>query len=961
MHDRGQYKDTFFIIEKGHLNSYKSWDDDQRKVLNEIKTPPSHILNCRTSEDCYSYGNDTGSTLSIHIAKYEAAVELFYSSDESSMKNVDTTKSRLKLKLLQKPPKEPETEYPRQQNDHVDRPEIMEFKASQRLLNPNTPVIKILNPSPTPSVQTRKRRHPDKIHANKRSENLPSPPPSTPPPPPPSNTSTITEKRYTAPSLPKQMTPQEVENFQFTEPSLQEWHKNFIEKNAQQSPPKETLEEEVIRLRKENINLQAENFNLKRENFTLKEDQKKMKNTYSSQLQREKKKKSENNSEQKNFEKYHPESQRKIINNIWRKLETKYGAENATNIVDTIHKRRVIQNNSSMTPLQTLQLMKRSGITISALREIRKMLNSFGVNNPFASVAAVNKERTKLHEKIKVIQKKVDMEGKNGEKIPTDVFTIESVLDECKDRLATLITSGNYEPFFYNGEEEVPFVISGDKAKDFTTLVMGIGCTKNPRNSPHNCSEIGYFKGNDSQSNLYAAFGDPGGIAEQVDAIKDIEIEIDGVLKKFKIRWFLLGDFKFLNAVAGLNSNSAAFPCWECEQKQETTYGELNLDVVASERTMGINKAVSQIREPLFKTIPYDQYIPPILHITLGPGAQLFEAICERARELDVAELEDKNIAEMLPSENARKSWQTIKQNIDYYKDQIDEFTFTKSLFEVEVGEVRHVCASRKCFVLESNIEIANIIDNNCYCNNCKEYFHKCCLYKEGCPHCCEKFPTLKQSQFVIDKERKDIEKKLKQTSKLLLEEEEKADSVISKFKLGRLAANVENVYEKYGGSRKAFFQEFTGKQLSKMGGNIHAIFHRLDKELQNDPQIQKIIRAIIQFFNIRKMLTTEILDDAEIYDIEESIKDFAEYMKENLPTFRVKQKGHVFFKHLPKFIKKFNIAGYFIDECIESYHVLKNKYLRRIGNRKGIKCAELLFKYNKEDTWLHDTLLLNL
>uniref|UniRef100_A0A914Z4X2 Uncharacterized protein n=1 Tax=Panagrolaimus superbus TaxID=310955 RepID=A0A914Z4X2_9BILA len=531
-----------------------------------------------------------------------------------------------------------------------------------------------------------------------------------------------------------------------------------------------------------------------------------------------------------------------------------------------------------------------------------------------------------------------------------------SVENELKERLKTLVKADNYKPFIHDGIEEVPCVFSGDKAKDQTTVVMGVGSTKCPVNSPGNCSQLGYFKGNDSQSNLYAAFGDSGGLAEQIDKIKELQVEIDGVVRTFKIRWFVLGDFKFLNAIAGLNTNSASFPCWGCEQKQETTYGELDLNEKASHRTMNVNKEFSQIRLPLFKSIPFDHYIPPILHITLGPGAQLFEALCERARELDAAKMDNQDIKEMLPTERVKKSWQTIKENIEHLKEEIEQINYVKSLYGIPPDEARYVCDSTKCYALHANFEINNIFENEHYCIGCSGNYHKCCLHKEKCPNCEQKFPTSKQSQNIIEKQRKETEKKLKQTSKLLKEEEEKANAMISKFKLGQLATNVETVFEKYGGSRKAFFQEFTGKQLNKMGSNIHAIFFALDEELKHDQQIQKITRGIIQFFNIKKMLTTKILNDDEINDIEEGIKDFAEYMKANLPHFRVLQKGHVFFKHLPEYIRKFHIAAFFIDECIESFHVIINNYMRRIGNRRGEICAKLLFNYNKEDTWLHDT-----
>uniref|UniRef100_A0AC34G583 Uncharacterized protein n=1 Tax=Panagrolaimus sp. ES5 TaxID=591445 RepID=A0AC34G583_9BILA len=131
-----------FTDSKARKNS-KLWNKSDTKKL------PFDYLSVHNASDKETLKQKdpksaNNSTLSLHIAAYENAIEASNDFSETEMKG---TKSSLIKKLknakqifdgssssvLQNP-----FEFPRQQeNDDVKQPEVMQFKASQRLLNPN--------------------------------------------------------------------------------------------------------------------------------------------------------------------------------------------------------------------------------------------------------------------------------------------------------------------------------------------------------------------------------------------------------------------------------------------------------------------------------------------------------------------------------------------------------------------------------------------------------------------------------------------------------------------------------------------------------------------------------------------------------------------------------------------------------------------------------------------------------
>uniref|UniRef100_A0AC34FCX4 Uncharacterized protein n=1 Tax=Panagrolaimus sp. ES5 TaxID=591445 RepID=A0AC34FCX4_9BILA len=141
-------KGTAAVLNLSDLNEYQT-----KKYLNPWSKPSKYfssndVLNVdgyakQKEDEVKTFTNVTNSTLSLHISAYEN----FTGADSDENRDLkqkgkieDSVKKWKTVKqFFTSPMSQNAFEFPRQQTDQNNQSELMQFKASQRLLNPNQP------------------------------------------------------------------------------------------------------------------------------------------------------------------------------------------------------------------------------------------------------------------------------------------------------------------------------------------------------------------------------------------------------------------------------------------------------------------------------------------------------------------------------------------------------------------------------------------------------------------------------------------------------------------------------------------------------------------------------------------------------------------------------------------------------------------------------------------------------
>uniref|UniRef100_A0AC34GYJ4 Uncharacterized protein n=1 Tax=Panagrolaimus sp. ES5 TaxID=591445 RepID=A0AC34GYJ4_9BILA len=241
-------------------------------------------------------------------------------------------------------------------------------------------------------------------------------------------------------------------------------------------------------------------------------------------------------------------------------------------------------------------------------------------------------------------------------------------------------------------------------------------------------------------------------------------------------------------------------------------------------------------------------------------------------------------------------------------------------------------------------------------CSDCSKVFHRSCKNIDlSCPNCAPFKPTLESCKAHLVEEQDLINQRIAEIIITISEKELPFRHEAQKLSPGILTKTLEKTLEKYGGSRKAFFQSYSAAHLIKMGNNLSKITDDLPAEIVTDERITVIFEAIKLFFAAKKSMKKDFMTDAEIEEMKEKILEFGNYMKENLGSLKTKQKGHIFLFEVPKFVSQFRTASFFSDEPVEAYHPLMNEQEKRLKFKDDPKRYSLLMKWAIDHNYYFD------
>uniref|UniRef100_A0AC34FW78 Uncharacterized protein n=1 Tax=Panagrolaimus sp. ES5 TaxID=591445 RepID=A0AC34FW78_9BILA len=271
-----------------------------------------------------------------------------------------------------------------------------------------------------------------------------------------------------------------------------------------------------------------------------------------------------------------------------------------------------------LSELETATIFNSCGMTISMSKRLRSLL---GDNNIFASA-------NKVADLLKTFdaQCKISVENVEVEDVEVEVVTIENLLDVIKNRYQQIADKKKFKfnPAPY--EDKIWLSILGDKGGKSMKLAVALGNQDCP-NASDKLLLCGMYDGSSTSKLVYAAFKK---MAVQIKDISYIELNIDGIIKKFKVRWFLSGDYEFILQVTGRKSASATHYCFRCmfAKTNPNTFGTSGASNKGTNReTFEVGCDSGQEREPLFTNISPNQIVLPSLHIFMGIVTMLLEKL----------------------------------------------------------------------------------------------------------------------------------------------------------------------------------------------------------------------------------------------------------------------------------------------------------------------------------------------
>jgi hypothetical protein len=557
----------------------------------------------------------------------------------------------------------------------------------------------------------------------------------------------------------------------------------------------------------------------------------------------------------------------------------------------------------------------------------------------------------------------VKLKSKAGVPLETKLVTFMSNPAEYyQRRMQRIMDNKLYRKIIFEGREELWCSLTIDKASTRTILGMSIGNTLKAVNSPYNFSFLGIYEADDSLYNINEAFDK---IFKILGKIKNLTLRTpDGNTITLPVRWFYVADYKSERAVAGIQGGNPKYPSVYCLSQMKEKYCEIDLTKKCPPRPAGVHGEYSQEKPSLAPFIPPSHFIPPPLHMTLGPGLQLFDYLFETVAKLDA---EKSNTNEIYQQLTVNPNWK--KELRKSYLEITDMHTELQEMYEVEMLYTVLLSSSTQndrklqpctlqdaCVVKLLGKNIPSFFVSSC--DECSKLVHRCCknVYL-SCPYCDPFKPTINSGRAHLVEEANLINQRTGELVITLAEKELKFRSEAQKLQAGVLTKTLEKVLEKHGGSRKAFFQSYSGTHLIKMGNNLDKIIEDLPPEIKDEERIKIIFNAIKLFFDAKRSMKKDLnMPEDDINIMKQKIMAFGTYMKQNLGSLKPKQKGHLFLFEAPEFASRFKTVSFFSDEAVESCHPLHNDQEKRIKCKQSPKKYSLLLKWSIDNNFYFDS-----
>uniref|UniRef100_A0AC34QFI4 Uncharacterized protein n=1 Tax=Panagrolaimus sp. JU765 TaxID=591449 RepID=A0AC34QFI4_9BILA len=596
---------------------------------------------------------------------------------------------------------------------------------------------------------------------------------------------------------------------------------------------------------------------------------------------------------------------------------------------------------------ETAYVFQQTGLTRDQARRLRRALNFLSDDprvsyNIFESDHKVGHFKAKFEAEIKIKTFMVDSDGEKSR--PCEFATVENFVENFRTRLQRLVESGNFQRLPGNFSNEIWTAIGGDFGGGSMKITNTIGNVKK-RNHPDNTSIIAMCKNKPTRTQLFEALTD---IADQVNTTSEIELIIDGTPQMFNIRWFLQGDLEFILDMCGKKSASSKHPCPYCIflKDKNSIIGNPKATEPSMKRENFLDRDVGEI-DPLFN-IPPNQIILPSLHIFLGIGQRLIEALEMQLKKLDFDKLTPeerqkyeteeaaiKNTCATIKERLAEKESEAeqLHQEIDglqQLNDYISGFLLQNQTLDNSTlggGCMMPFCVARAGFFIEE-------IYRQC---DCREHSESPALYHAFCLGFSNNRQTLTCQNVQIFAAQKMLSRNIPAMLLKKHEELKKLEDQIGKLNdsyqkevlksyAGPNMDELNNIFRTMRVTRQLYFHTFTGNHMRKILTQTNFLESLEANKI--DERVQQIVTALKFLGKIQTCTTAEFFENGDVTRLEKALDDFKNHLMAYFKEESVYPKLHILWHHFLDFAKDFSTIGFFTEQGVESTHHNVNTYL---------------------------------